>query len=196
MDRIQNYFINKDGTKYYTGTCVIVKHCGKKCDATFLCVIKPVKETDTKGPRYVFQLKGPEYYYQLTLTIEDLSERLVAIYTDVVDPYVRCPRTYHPKDSQIEGLPLAWAWYIFLMAISTIFKDNIGLWIFFSIVFFSYRSKKVKSIVGIEWYDDGSANREYNERICGKGIYKSYYDWQAARKEESRKRLEKWLKRY
>lgn len=194
MDRIQNYFLNND-KKFYTGTCVVVRHGGDKCDATFICAIKPVEGNNIKEPRYVFQLKGPKYHYQLTLRMEDLRERLITVYTDVVDPYVRCPTTYHPKDSQIDGLPLAWSWYIFLMVITTVFKGQVILWIFYSIVFFRYRSKKVKSIVGIQWYNSASDNREYNERICGKGMYKSYDDWQAARKEELRKSIEEYMKR-
>lgn len=194
MDRIQNYFINKD-TKYYTGTCVVVKHGGDKCDASFICVIKPVEGSANKEPHYVFQLKGPKYHYQLTLTIEDLRERLITVYTDVKDPYVRCPTTYHPKDSQIDGLPLAWSWYIFLMVITTVFKGQIIAWIFYSIVFFRYRSKKVNSIVGIQWYNSASANREYNERVNGAAYYKPYFDWKAAQEEEGRKLIEKYMKR-
>lgn len=44
----------------------------------------------------------------------------------------------------IDGLLIAWIWYIFIMAIGTIFKGNIAIWIFTSIIFFNYRSKKLR----------------------------------------------------
>lgn len=189
MDRFQNYFINND-KKYYTGTCVVIKHGGDKCDASFLCVNKAGKE-----PTYVFKLKGPKYYYRLHLNIEDLRKRLITVYTDVKDPYVRCPTTCHLKDSQIDGLSLAWAWYIFLMVITTVFKGQIIAWIFYSIVFFRYRSRKINASVCVDWHDDGSANREYNEKINGTAYYKPYFDWKAAQEAELRKSVEQYMKR-
>lgn len=44
----------------------------------------------------------------------------------------------------INGLFIAWIWYIFIMAISTIFYDRIGLWILVTCIFLSYRKKKLK----------------------------------------------------
>lgn len=44
----------------------------------------------------------------------------------------------------IDGLLLAWMWYIFIMVIAIIFKDCIGIWIIASIIFFDYRNKKLK----------------------------------------------------
>ena len=56
------------------------------------------------------------------------------------------------KDSQIDGLFLGWMWYIFLMLISIVFKEALGLWIFISIVFFKWRSDKIKKEgTYIEW---------------------------------------------
>ena len=44
----------------------------------------------------------------------------------------------------IDGLLIAWIWYVFIMAVATIFYDRIGIWILASIIFFSYRKKKLK----------------------------------------------------
>ena len=44
----------------------------------------------------------------------------------------------------IDGLLIAWIWYVFIMAVAVIFYDRIGIWILTSIVFFSYRNKKLK----------------------------------------------------
>lgn len=43
-----------------------------------------------------------------------------------------------------DGMIIGWAWYIFVMVISTLFYDRIGMWIFASIVFFKYRRNKLR----------------------------------------------------
>ena len=44
----------------------------------------------------------------------------------------------------IEGLGLAWTWYVFIMLVAIIFKDRIAIWIFASYIFFNYRGTKLK----------------------------------------------------
>ena len=44
----------------------------------------------------------------------------------------------------IDGLLLAWIWYVFIMAVAVIFKDCIGIWVLTSMIFFNYRNKKLK----------------------------------------------------
>lgn len=48
------------------------------------------------------------------------------------------------KELNIDGLLIAWIWYIFIMAIGTIFKGNIVIWAWASYVFFNYRNKKLR----------------------------------------------------
>lgn len=48
------------------------------------------------------------------------------------------------KELDIDGLFLAWIWYIFIMVVGTIFRGNIMIWITASIIFFNYRNKKLK----------------------------------------------------
>jgi hypothetical protein len=56
------------------------------------------------------------------------------------------------KDCEIDGLFLGWVWYIFLMAIGTIFNGAIFIWLMISIVFFNWRAKKIKEEgTYIEW---------------------------------------------
>lgn len=43
-----------------------------------------------------------------------------------------------------DGLVIGWMWYIFLMAIATIFYANIGLWALITAVFVKWRKKKIK----------------------------------------------------
>ena len=47
------------------------------------------------------------------------------------------------EELNIDGLLIAWIWYIFIMAVAIIFKDCIGIWILASVVFFSYRKRKL-----------------------------------------------------
>ena len=48
------------------------------------------------------------------------------------------------KELDIDGLLIAWMWYILIMAVSIIFKGNIMIWIVVSIIFFNYRNKKLR----------------------------------------------------
>ena len=48
-----------------------------------------------------------------------------------------------PNDVEINKLFLGWIWYIFLMIVASIFKDQVIGWIFISFFFFRWR-KKVK----------------------------------------------------
>lgn len=45
---------------------------------------------------------------------------------------------------KIEGLFIAWIWYIFIMLILIIFNERIIGWIGASVIFFNYRDKKLK----------------------------------------------------
>lgn len=189
MDRFQNFFICDDQV-YYTGQVVLLKCFGEEMEAAFVCYNKLSK-------MFTFHLNHWKHDHDIDLPQEDVRKQLIKVYTGMRNPYVRCPTTRRLRDSEVDGLPLAWMWYIFLMAISTIFKDNVGLWIFFSIVFFWYRHDKKKGLVHADWYHFCSgSNQEYNESVHGADYYKPYFDWKAAQKEEGRKRIEKWLKRY
>lgn len=48
------------------------------------------------------------------------------------------------NELNIDGLLIAWIWYVFIMAIAIIFNDCIGIWILASVVFFNYRNKKLR----------------------------------------------------
>ena len=135
----QNYCVI-NGKKYYTGSVFIVNHCGQQTEAAFICY-------DTDRSRYVFKVNNCVCFE----THSSLQRKLISS-TNKFNSKVHMPETKTKKDSEIDGLFLGWMWYIFLMAISTIFKDAIGLWILISVVFFGYRSKKIKEEgTYIEW---------------------------------------------
>ena len=127
----QNYFVVND-TKYYTGTVFLVKNMGREEEASFVCY-------DLTRKKYVYKINDCKYHMD-EITFQN---RFIGI-TDKANHEVRVPTIKTKKDTEIGGLLLGWMWYIFLMVISVIFKDAVGLWIFISIVLFSWRSRKIK----------------------------------------------------
>lgn len=138
-----NQFINNfqvNGKTYYTGTIFIINYLGKEAEASFICY-------DLEHSLFIFQIK------HLTCRAHDtyFYNNFICA-TNKIDKSVRMPIIKKRKDFEINGLFIGWIWYIFLMLISIIFKDAIGLWIIISIVFFSWRSKKIKEEgTYVEW---------------------------------------------
>lgn len=129
---IRNYF-EIDGEKYYTGTVIVVSRMGKQVKATFVGYHEQLQ-------KYVYEINNGKCF----VDENSFYENLVSI-TNVMNNNVQLPTEKTKMDRHIDGLTLGWAWYIFLMALSVLFKDCIGLWIFISIVFFSWRNKKIKT---------------------------------------------------
>ena len=135
----QNYFLS-NGEKYYTGTVFVVYHNGKQVEATFICY-------DTKYQKFIYKIKDCTYI----VGVDEFRKRFVSI-TGEKNYIASAPTEQKMKDSEIDGLFIGWVWYIFLMAISSIFKDAIGLWVLISVVFFSWRANKIKKEgTYIEW---------------------------------------------
>ena len=135
----ENYIIvNK--TKYYTGTVFVINFNGKIQEAAFVCYVP-------KTNRILCKLSDKRWW----INADDFRKRIVEI-TDKVDVNVSMPVQKTMKDSEIDGLFIGWLWYIFLMGISVIFKDAIGLWALISVVFFTWRKKKIEEEgTYIEW---------------------------------------------
>jgi hypothetical protein len=137
---LQNYFVVNE-EKYYTGTIIVIKYHGKKLEASFVCY-------DTQHSQYVCRISE---HINLRVGIERFKQMLIEV-TDKKDNTVRIPTIKVKKDMQINNLFCGWVWYIFLMLLSVIFKNTIMFWILISIVFFRFRSKKIKKEgTYIEW---------------------------------------------
>lgn len=129
--RFQDYF-EANGRKYYTGTVLIVDDYKRGQEATFICY-------DTERKMYIWQIKeGMCHHYE-----NSFREKLVEI-TDRVNSDVHLPQVMMRKDCHIDGLMSGWILYIFAMIVSTIFNDRIMMWVIWSVVFFAYRSQKIK----------------------------------------------------
>lgn len=135
----QNYFI-VNGGKYYTGTIFITNCNGKHVEAEFVCY-------DVKHKRFVYKINKCIWRSD----DKNFWRKFISL-TDKKCLNTHMPTTKTKKDLEIDGLFLGWVWYIFLMSVSIIFKDAIGLWTLISIVFFGWRAKKIKEEgTYIEW---------------------------------------------
>lgn len=129
-----------NGEKYYTGTVFIVKYNGRPTEASFVYY-------DTERFKYVFKINDITFHYPDSWFWDMFIE-----VTDKKNTYVHLPIVKRKREFDIDGMSVGWTWYITLMLISLIFKDAIGLWVFISIVFFSWRSEKInKEGTYIEW---------------------------------------------
>jgi hypothetical protein len=125
-----NYFIYNE-QKYYTGTVVQLKR-GNNVYGAFIC-------HDVVHDYYFFKVQGRRE----GVRGHDLDRFIITV-TEEVNKDVHMPVQKTYKDSDIDGLALGWVWYIFLMAISTIFKGNVCFWIVISVLFFAWRKKIIK----------------------------------------------------
>lgn len=139
----QDYFTYQ-GKRYESGN-IIVMHifnvhsrsmCHTKCEFLYY---------DTTEDVYVVKVYGGEKKYK-----SDLFFRCFCYnYNEIV---AQEHAKYHNQNQQltfskelnVDGLFIAWMWYVFIMVIAIIFKDCIGIWILASVVFFNYRNKKLK----------------------------------------------------
>ena len=138
-----NYFVYNN-IRYYSGTIVKLKHNNStaknfmECNATFMYVNRNLN-------RIVVKINDCTYQYPY----EDFQKRIIGItkYVNISDATEICPqkrKCTFADEINIDGLLIAWMWYICIMAVATIFYDRIGIWILTSVIFFHYRNKKLK----------------------------------------------------
>lgn len=131
-----NYF-TVDGVKYYTGTVFIMKRGNAdQTEATFICY-------NTETNMFCYQPHNSKCNKHWAN--QQMFQDWFVCVTDKVDDRFHAPVEKTRSDSQINGLLTGWLWYICLMVLAACFKENIGLWIFISVVFFNWRNKKIKT---------------------------------------------------
>ena len=135
----QNYFV-VDGAKYYTGTVFMVNEMNNTMEASFVYY-------DTDKDRYIYKIQDCIY----NVNHENFQRKFICV-TSKANLNVHMPVEKRQTDLEVDGVFIGWLWYIFLMAVSAIFKDAIGLWIVISIAFFTWRHKKIEEEgTYIEW---------------------------------------------
>jgi hypothetical protein len=138
----QKYFIY-DGKRYNSGTIVVIKWCNNithtVCNARATFV-----DYDTENKEYTVEIYGNKHIY----TENNFFKVFCYIVADDVSGnrnISHVPEKHAFTDElNIDGLFIAWIWYVFIMAVGVIFYDRIAIWILASIIFFNYRKKKLK----------------------------------------------------
>lgn len=136
---LQNYIVF-NGEKYYAGSIFVVNCMGKASEAILIGY-------NDEYTSYFFKVNN-----KTCRMTESVFKNSFIRATGNVVMNQNIPTEKQRKDFDIDGLFLGWVWYIFLMVISIVFKDVIALWIVISIVFFSWRAKKIKKEgMYVEW---------------------------------------------
>lgn len=132
--------ITINGETYYTGTVFLVKGMylsyPHNYEATFVYY-----DPERNYVRYILHRFGDRVDVSYP---KDTFERIVISVMDKKDATVKCPEKKRRPEMQIDGMFDGWVLYIVLMAVFSIFKDNIGIWCLLSYYFFSWRHKKIE----------------------------------------------------
>ena len=138
----QNYFVHNN-KRHESGTIIVLSrfdiYSKRVCDtkAKFLYY-------DTEMNEYTVEIYGKECAY----TEKFFYDNLIKIYDPnkpIVNTQVVNTKTHTFSDElNIDGLFIAWMWYVFIMVVGVIFHDRVGIWVLASVVFFNYRNKKLK----------------------------------------------------
>ena len=146
MQERENFF-QYNGGIYYTGT-IVRMYCSDRFghdivkDAIFIWHI-------TSTDKYVVQIGQCTYIYPRQHFYSMLVEVTGNMDLQSIQPAImqwkqrNRPATI-TDELNIDGLFIAWVWYIFIMLIATIFYDRVGIWFFATVIFFNYRNKKLK----------------------------------------------------
>lgn len=139
---LQHYFVY-NGKQYEHGTVIIISsfdvYSRRVCNmkAKFLYY-------NAESNEYAIEIYGKEYKYNA----ERFNKDFVRVYEpDIKDMNLHNQQKQVHKFSDelnIDSLLIAWVWYIFIMIVGVIFYDRIIIWILTSVLFFSYRNKKLK----------------------------------------------------
>lgn len=142
----QKYFIH-NGKVYYSGTQIVVK-MQDRISGKMTNINAIFEYFNTDKNLFAFTIHNCTYiypekmFYQVFVKIGDI----VIDCCDNVNNNVMPNNQKHTfsQEIAIEGLLLAWMWYIFIMTIAFIFNGRIGIWILASVIFFDYRNKKLR----------------------------------------------------
>lgn len=131
-----------NGKIYKEGTIIKIKHGDKIQEATFLW-------HDIERNNYIYQTFTNNCYCLHTKHKDVFYANLIDVTCNIDSHYTapdrRAKWTYR-KELEINGMLLAWMWYVFIMFISVLFYDRIWIWIFTSIIFWNYRDKQLRKV--------------------------------------------------
>lgn len=143
------YCLTYRGEKYIKNTIVklnknfVKEHCGQnyttakfsiELDTYYLFVLVDETDTSKELAHTVFVDKNKA---------EDVIEKIIEPHRPHVEVKTEAKQEKY-NDFDYPGLLQGWIIYIFFMCLFSIFKDAIGFWILTSVVFFNWRSEKLK----------------------------------------------------
>ena len=140
----EKYFIYQ-GIKYQSGAILKIRPTIGRSNpspkvfevATFMFYDTNLAEYFIKVGGTVYLLKETEFFNILISPTDKLNDIYIA-------QVVQDETLTINKELAIDGMLVAWIWYIFLMGISIILKGVIVYWVIISIIFFRYRDKKLR----------------------------------------------------
>ena len=140
----EKYFIYQ-GIKYQSGTILQIRPTIGRAnpspkvfeEATFMFYDTNLAEYFIKVGGTVYLLKKTDFFDILINPTDKLNNAYLA-------KVVQDEKLTINKELAIDGMLVAWIWYIFLMGISIILKGAIVYWVTISIIFFRYRDKKLR----------------------------------------------------
>ena len=132
----KDYFVYH-GTKYYADTIVEV-HENKREFFHYWSVVKFVR-CDEAGLYCFSSLYDIWTLYKLS------AAQIPAYISKILTPELSPPITDTKMDPKyIDGIVEAWTWYLLAMVAAPFIKDyTIVVWIFASVVFFTWRNNKI-----------------------------------------------------
>lgn len=132
----KDYVIYK-GKKYNSGDTIRINWYTRGYKAGKFPYTGTFLDCDEEKDEYRFIVNGQTYCYNKICfykTMRDGKEK---------KPAEKKKATF--KDElNIDGLFIAWMWYIFVMGLSIIFNCRVIIWICASLIFFDYRKTKLK----------------------------------------------------
>lgn len=147
----QRYFVYK-GKRYPSGTIIKMRFQHNACNASsehmmafssvsgdniYACLEIVLRKTHCFSEEQFFAAIIEITDQMHPAFVEDAKKRQM-----LIEKYRRKPT--FAEQMNIPGLGLACIWYIIVMVVAIIFNDCIGIWIFASVIFFSYRKKKLR----------------------------------------------------
>lgn len=143
----QNYFVYNNKA-YYSGTIVVmsgfdcVMQTNKQTEMTFCYYLSEYNTYVCKTNNAYFNYKSNNFYAKL-LSVTNKTDVEYVNFCLLQEKLKNKPMTF-VDELNIDGMFIAWIWYVLIMGAAVIFKDMLSIWICASIIFFSYRAKKLK----------------------------------------------------
>lgn len=136
---MREYSCTINGKDCISGTIIIIRNNGEKSKEAYFQWYDPEKD------RYCVLIDGKQnslpknHFFKILVSVTDRFDVTKVKMEDIL------PKKWSLEaELSIDGMFLAWFWYIFIMVIGTIFNDRALIWIGASIWFFSYRSEKLR----------------------------------------------------